>query len=137
MKALLIIAVCTLAITGCKTKYVATPERHTRDSLVLQWQHDSVFLHDSVFQTVFTRGDTVFSEKYIRRDLYREVLRTDTLRINHRDTLYLRNPSAQAVADGVDSEPAWYYRAALRFTIMTLLAMVAIAVAWLLKRKKT
>jgi len=134
----LICLLLVMVVAGCSaTRYVTVPECHTRDSIVTRWRLDSVVLHDSIFQAVRTAGDTVFSEKYVFRNMARQLLRVDTLKVEHRDTVTLYMP-AQATTDGHDSEPAWYYRAAIRFTITALLCGIAVMVAWIVKfRKKT
>lgn len=132
----LLLLVCTLALCGCRTKYVAVPEIHCRDSIVTQLRLDSVVLRDSVFQSVFIKGDTVFSVKYIYRDLYKYVLRVDTLKIEHRDTVYMQPPQ-QARTEGTDSTPAWYYRAALFFLLLLILSVIAFIVMRLGKYLKT
>lgn len=119
--------------TACTTtKYVAVPELHTKDSTVIRWQHDRVLLHDSVFVETHTAGDTVFQTKYVYRNMLRYQLNTDTLRVLYQDTVYLNKSATDTVKDD-NGEPAWYYQASLRFSIMVLLCLAAIMVAWIAK----
>lgn len=67
--------------SGCKTKYVTTPEYHTEyiyktDSFV---KKDSVYLKDSIF--IMQKGDTIFYNKVTYKNRYRDVykFKTDTI----------------------------------------------------------
>lgn len=78
MKKLVIYAVLTIMMVGCKTiEYVpVTVVEHKTDSVYFtKVQRDSIWLHDSV--SVVEKGDTVRIEKWHTR--YVERLRVDTL----------------------------------------------------------
>jgi len=81
------ISIFAALLSGCKTKCVEVPTVRWRDSVVYQLRRDSVFLHDSVAVNTYTRGDTVFSERYKTRTEYRDILRRDTVGIVRRDTV--------------------------------------------------
>ncbi len=78
-----------LCLCSCRTKYVSVPEYHTEyitktDSFT---QRDSILVRDSIF--MYTKGDTVFKEKYsvIYKDRYRDryicdtVVKVDSVRV--------------------------------------------------------
>ena len=69
-----------LLLMGCKTKTiiqeVAVPEVHYIDKV--QLLHDSVWLHDSVYQTEYLRGDTIVQYKYQQKIQYRDRVKIDT-----------------------------------------------------------
>lgn len=63
MKNLMILAVLTALLTGCKqTEYVVVPEYHTDTLRISQIVTDSVYKHDSIY--VEHKGDTVLIEKW-------------------------------------------------------------------------
>lgn len=51
---------------GCTTiRYLQVPVRHTDTLRLVHEQHDSIWLHDSIYQREYMRGDTVY--RYIDR----------------------------------------------------------------------
>lgn len=68
-------------LCGCKTKTVVVekivPEVHYQD--VVKVQKDSVYLHDSIFNTEYLQGDTIVKYKYAQKTLFRERVLHDTL----------------------------------------------------------
>lgn len=84
---LLLCALVAILLSGCKTRYVTVPEYHFRDTTKMVYLRDSVFLHDSVFVTVETKGDTVYNTKTVTKYLYKDKFRTDTLAIIKRDSV--------------------------------------------------
>lgn len=73
------ILLALLLFGACKTKEVVkvVPEVHYKDQV--QVLKDSVFLHDSVFNTIYARGDTVFVERYKYKYYTKERLKYDTI----------------------------------------------------------
>lgn len=119
--------VCALlCLSGCKTKQVSVPEWHTRDSVVLRLQRDSVYLRDSVFLNTYMKGDTVFSDRVRTRYLYRDRVRTDTVVVHQRDSV--------SVAVPVERELRWYDRAA-RWIAVCAIGFALALVVFLLVRK--
>jgi len=86
-KRLLLLAAVVSLLAGCRTKYVAVPEVHTRDSIVLRLQRDSIFLHDSVYVNTFTKGDTLYIYKEKTTYLYKDRLRIDTVSVAKTDSV--------------------------------------------------
>ena len=78
----LVIGIILLAFTGCKTKeYINVP--YVRTEYVCRTdtfaKFDSIYMKDSVY--VFQKGDTVFHNKVVYRDLYHNIykVKTDTI----------------------------------------------------------
>lgn len=68
-------------LCGCKTKTVVVekivPEVHYQD--VVKVQKDSIYLHDSIFNTEYLQGDTIVKYKYAQKTLFRERVLHDTV----------------------------------------------------------
>ena len=68
-------------LCGCKTKTVVVekivPEIHYQD--VVKVQKDSIYLHDSIFNTEYLQGDTIVKYKYAQKTLFRERVLHDTI----------------------------------------------------------
>ena len=89
MRKYLYILIASVLLTGCKTKYVAVPEYHQvfvekHDTLV---HRDSIFEKDSVY--IVQNGDTIttyrtkilYSDRWRERVVYRDSVRTDSIRV--------------------------------------------------------
>lgn len=89
MELLVVLSFMLSVLSACKTKYVSVPEYHTEyisrtDSFI---KTDSVYFKDSVF--IIQRGDTVYYNKVVYKDRFRDVfkfktdtvLKTDSVRI--------------------------------------------------------
>ncbi len=73
---------CFLA--GCTTtKYIEVPRIHTDTLRVTIHQHDSTWVHDSIY--VVDHGDTVSIEKWHTKYILREI--HDTIRSQSSDTI--------------------------------------------------
>jgi len=86
-KRMLLLAAFVSLLAGCRTKYVAVPEVHTRDSIVLRLQRDSIFLHDSVYVNTYLKGDTLYIYKEKTTYLYKDRLRIDTVNVAKTDSV--------------------------------------------------
>ena len=95
MKKLLYIMCALFLLSGCATK----SKIDYRDREVVKYiksiQHDTLInnVHDSVYNNVFTRGDTVYNFKYKERVSFKDriVFRTDTLKKDSIQTQYKEN----------------------------------------------
>ena len=95
MKKILCLMVTVLLFVGCATK----SKIEYRDKDVFKYitsvQHDTLInnIHDSVYNNIFTRGDTVYNIKYKERVAYRDriVLRNDTIKKDSIQTQYKEN----------------------------------------------
>lgn len=121
-----------LCMWGCKTKYVAVPEWHTRDSVQIKHVRDSLFFHDSVYVSVSARNDTVIKEVYRWRYAYKDRVRTDTVVVARRDSVPY---AVEKKAAEYKYRERWYDGLCRRFTLAVLIAAAAITVAWLVKKK--
>ena len=78
---LTILLMSIIWLCGCKTKTVVVekivPEIHYQD--VVKVQKDSIYLHDSIFNTEYLQGDTIVKYKYAQKTLFRERVLHDTL----------------------------------------------------------
>lgn len=121
----LLAAVATLALSflvGCKsTGYVATPEVRTLwDSVyVINTQHDSVYIHDSVY--VRALNDTVWSDRW--RTEYREVVTRDTVYIERGDTVRI----VVAADAAADDDTSWLEKACY-WTGVVILSIIGLAI---------
>ena len=84
MKIGAVVAILLMSIiwlSGCKTKTVVVekivPEVHYQD--VVKVQKDSIYLHDSIFNTEYLQGDTIVKYKYAQKTLFRERVLHDTI----------------------------------------------------------
>lgn len=95
MKKILCLIVTVLLFVGCATK--SKIEFRDRDvfKYITSVQHDTLInnIHDSVYNNIFTRGDTVYNIKYKERVAYRDriVLRNDTIKKDSIQTQYKEN----------------------------------------------
>ena len=85
--ALLVIIICVVCCTSCKTKYVTVPEYHTRythntDTFL---RSDTMFVRDSVI--IRMQGDTTIVEKIKWRDRFVNVYKIKTNTVIQRDSI--------------------------------------------------
>ena len=89
----MVIGVILLAFTGCKTKeYIKVPSVRTEyvcrtDTFA---KLDSIYMKDSVY--VFQKGDTVFHNKVVYRDRYRNIYKVKLDTIFKRDSVSVPVP---------------------------------------------
>lgn len=95
MKKILCLMVTVLLFVGCATK--SKIEFRDRDvfKYITSVQHDTLInnIHDSVYNNIFTRGDTVYNVKYKERIAYRDriVFKNDTIKKDSIQTQYKEN----------------------------------------------
>lgn len=92
----LLLCCAVTLLCGCRTKYVAVPEVHYRDSVRTVHQRDSVYQRDSVFVTQYAIGDTVYRVRELWRVRYRDRLRRDTVLAARRDSVAVPVPVTAA-----------------------------------------
>ena len=108
-----------LALTACKSVQTAT--NSTSSHATSQLQHDSIYLHDSIFVRI--RADTVYLEKWHTRWREKEITRTDTVQIKN----------IKVETKEVRYIPRFYkYCAAL--TALLLILLLVKFMLWLYKR---
>ena len=95
MKKLLYIMCALFLLSGCATKSKIDYRDRDVVKYIKSIQHDTLInnVHDSVYNNVFTRGDTVYNFKYKERVSFKDriVFRTDTLKKDSIQTQYKEN----------------------------------------------
>ena len=80
-------------LTGCKSvQYVPVETVRTDSVYIDRYQHDSIYLQDSVFVNRWTAGDTVYQDKVIWKYVYRDKVVYDTVAILRSDTVRVPYP---------------------------------------------
>lgn len=122
---LLIIAGCILlAFVGCRAQRTTTlpePNAHNRDSVRIEYRHDSIYTDR--WHTQYVKGDTVYIHDSIWRDRFLKI--HDTLRINNTDTIY--QPVEVPVVQEVDRSPFLRNSGIALWVIVALLLLSVIA----------
>ncbi len=95
MKKLLYIMCAVFLLSGCVTKSKIDYRDRDVVKYIKSIQHDTLInnVHDSVYNNIFTRGDTVYNFKYKERVSFKDriVFRTDTLKKDSIQTQYKEN----------------------------------------------
>lgn len=120
-------------LCGCTTtRYVAVPETHTDTIRLVHEQHDSIWLHDSIYQREYMRGDTVY--RYVDRwhNQYIKKLLRDTAYISRRDTV----PVPYPVEKRVPAQLSWRHQARLWLANLVLVALAVAAAVWIARKRK-
>lgn len=105
MKKILYILLAFVLFTGCATK----TKIEYRDKEVLKYiksiQHDTLInnIHDSVYNNIYTKGDTIYNFKYKERIAYKDriVYKNDTIK---RDSIQIVNKENTIIKNKV---PKW------------------------------
>lgn len=117
-----------LALSSCaaktKIEYV--------DREVVKYQkevvHDTLFqhTHDSIYHTVFQKGDTVFDAKYVEKTKWRDrvVYKTDTC---YRDSVYTQTKEKTVEKQTI---PKWCY-ASLAISVIFFILAIRKLIRWL------
>ena len=87
--------ICTLIslLSGCKSVQYVPLETVRTDSLYVdRYQHDSIYLRDSVYVNRWTDGDTVYQDKIVYKYVYRDKVKYDTVAILRSDTARVPYP---------------------------------------------
>ena len=92
MKKYIIIILALFTIVGCATK----TQIEYKDKEVLKYvkyiQHDTLIsnIHDSIYNNIYTKGDTVYNFKYKERIAYKDriVYKNDTIKKDSIQTQY-------------------------------------------------
>ena len=129
MKNLMILAVLTAVLTGCKqTEYVVVPEYHTDTLRVAQIVTDSVYKHDSIY--IRQSGDTVLIEKW--HTVWKNHTAHDTVYKSRVDTIAKPYP----VIKEVPAELSWWQKTQMYAGDALLLLVLAAVLAFLVVRKR-
>lgn len=123
-----IIVFVLLFVSACKTK---TKIEYV-DKEVVRYEYKTLYdtliqnNHDSVFQTIYQKGDTVYNIKYKEKIQWRDKI------VNMTDTLYRDSIQNVVVKETVEKKiiPKWCYYSLL-FSILCLIFAIYKLVKWL------
>lgn len=122
MKKLLYILLALFLCVGCATK----TKIEYRDKEVLKYiksiQHDTLInnIHDSIYNNVYTKGDTIFNFKYKERIAYKDriVYKNDTIK---KDSIQIVNKENTIIKNKV---PKWcWYLLVINIIICTFVGV--------------
>lgn len=127
-----IIATILLAIILCLTSCATKTKVEYVDREVVKYetkiQHDTLInnIHDSVYHTVFQKGDTVYNTKYVEKTKWRDrvVFRTDTC---YKDSI--QTVIKESVKE-VQKIPKWCYFS-LVVCVLIIIFAISKGVKWL------
>lgn len=106
-KFIAIVCVVALTLSGCCTLSKVETNTTNEKEFTIKEVHDTLLLtiHDSVYHTIFQKGDTIYDTKYIERTRWRDrtVERVDTF---VRDSV-VTNTVEKVVERKIT--PAWCY----------------------------
>lgn len=118
------------ALAGCTTtKYITVETVRTDTQYVAKWQHDSIYVIDSVFLHLWHDGDTVYVEKTKWQTKYVERLRVDTVYRSKADTVTVIKPAEEAAGT-----LTWWQRCRLSLADVVLIGLLVVAVFWITKK---
>lgn len=134
----LILLIATLAIvSGCKTKErVVTVEKvRTDTTYITKQQHDSIWLHDSIYMKEWLQGDTIYQLRDRWHTKYIEKLRVDTFLRLKTDSVPVPYPVEKIVK--VEKPLTWWQQTRLHLANITLylLAIFAGFKLWQYRKK--
>lgn len=114
MKNLLIITLFAFLLAGCATK----KEVQYVDREVVKTQHDTlvVDVHDSVFHTIYQKGDTIYNTKYVEKTKYKDRI------VERTDTCYLDKVQIREVEKKIF--PKWCYYSLLIPIVLLIFASI-------------
>ena len=120
MKNILITILLSFLFLSCATK----KEIEFVDREVVKTQHDTlvVDVHDSVFHTIYQRGDTIYNTKYVEKTKYKDRI------VEKTDTCYLDKVQKRTIEKKII--PKWCYYSLL-ITIGLLIFAIIKLYKWL------
>lgn len=128
MKKLLFILSSILILASCATKKEIQYVDREVVKYEKQYVHDTTIVekHDSVYHTIFQRGDTVFDTKYVERTRWRDkiVVRADTC---WRDSV--KTEYKETINEVVKYPKSYWYL--LVFSILVIIFAIFKALRWL------
>jgi hypothetical protein len=106
------------------------PEYHTDTVRIVQHQHDSIYLSDSIYVNDFVRDDTVYKTVERWHTQYRDRWRTDTIYQSKRDSI----PYPVEVIKEVPAQLTWWQQTRLHLANIVLWLLVVLAVIYVGKK---
>ena len=123
-----IVIALILVFSSCATK--TKIEYVDRDVVKYETkiQHDTLInnIHDSVYHTVFQKGDTIYDAKYVEKTKYRDrvVVKTDTCYRDSIQTVIKESVKEKQIT------PKWCYYL-LVFSIIVIIFAIVKVIRWL------
>ena len=113
---------------GCSTTKYVPVETIKRDTVYQsKIEHDSVYLHDSVYVKEWQNGDTIYRDrdrwhtKYVEKEVH--------------DTLYQSKTDSIAVPYPVEKELTWWERKKIEFGELAMVVMAGLLCFVVIKSK--
>lgn len=134
-----ILTLFLLLLSACKkTEYVTVEKIVEKHDTTFQFQirHDSILVKDSIFQTEYVKGDTIFRTEIRDHVKYVDRLRVDTLREIKVVTHQIPVPYIKYVTEYKDKPLSWYNRGLICIGALCLLYLLIKAFPLLSKLKR-
>ena len=128
---LLSITMVTL-LTGCKTKQITTtteiPVYLPQTNNTYTSIKDTTYIHDSIYVNTYTKGDTVYKDKLVYKNIYKT--HRDTLHVN--DTIRVPVTVTKTETETVEVNKIYWYQQTLMYIgFFTILLLIG----YLIKKK--
>lgn len=124
-----VLALCT---SCAPTRYIEVPVAVHDTLRQTALRTDTLRLHDKEYINVYTRGDTVYKDRFVYRD------RDHTATVH--DTTYIHRTDTVSVPVPVVRRATWWEKACSwageKLITAAVLVLVALAAVWLIHRKK-
>lgn len=125
------IAAVITALTSCtRTEYIAVPEYRLVDRWRTLAAADSVYVHDSVHESLVSNLDTVYITKSVTKYVYKDRVRTDTLHAVRIDSVAVPTPIEKTVHEMRPWQRPFFW-----LGVAACFAVLCYVVLWLVKRK--
>ena len=123
-----LLVLIALICGGCSTTKYVPVETIKRDTVYQsKIEHDSVYLHDSVYVKEWQKGDTIFRDrdrwhtKYVEKEVH--------------DTLYQSKTDSIAVPYPVEKELTWWEKKKIEFGELAMVVMAGLLCFVVIKSK--
>lgn len=118
-------------MSSCGTTKTVVVKEVRHDTLTsVRLNHDSIYIHDSVYAEVLMRGDTIYKTLIKFRDFWREKITYDTVRIVKCDSIPVPYEKIVAVR-----QMYWWQKCLCYAGLMTL-AAASVQIYILIRRRK-
>lgn len=124
------LAMCALFGSCTTTKYVPVPEYHTDTVRIVQHQHDSIYLSDSIYVNDFVRDDTVYKTIERWRTKYIERTTHDTLYQSKVDSI----PYPVKVIKELPAKLTWWQQTRLHLANILLYLLLIVGIIYVGKK---
>ena len=122
--------ICALFGSCTTTEYVLVPEYHTDTVRIVQHQHDSIYLSDSIYVNDFVREDTIYKTIERWRTKYIERMSHDTLYQSKVDSI----PYPVEVIKEVPAKLTWWQQTRLHLANILLYLLLIVGIIYVGKK---